>query len=73
MKLYTIDEISEMFSVSSQVIRREIKSNKLVGHRFGGRIYVMQEDLDAYINQSATNNAKPEAVSAPRKVKRHAR
>lgn len=55
MKMYSITEVSEMLTISSQVIRREISKNKLVGHRFGGRVYVLEEDLEAYIKQASTN------------------
>lgn len=54
MNMYSLYEASDMLRVSVPVLRREIYRNKLVGYKIGGRVYVTDTDLVAYLKSCAT-------------------
>jgi len=48
MKLYTIKQVSEMFQVSEQSVRRWIKNGKLKAIKIG-YIRISEEELNSFI------------------------
>lgn len=57
MKLYTIKEISEMFRVSEQSVRRWIKQGKLKAVRIGN-IRISEEELNSFIKPAVESEKK---------------
>ena len=59
MKTLTLNEAAETLQVSVSVLRREIEKGRLIGRKFGGRIYIFGDDLENYVDSCATAT-KPE-------------
>lgn len=51
-KVFSLEELAHKMPVSVAVLRREIKSGRLIAHKLGGRIYVFSSDLDKYLAAS---------------------
>ena len=48
MKLYDVEELSEMLDVGEMTIRRYLRDGKLKGPKMARRWYVTEEALKAY-------------------------
>ncbi|HEX3640668.1 MAG TPA: helix-turn-helix domain-containing protein [Ktedonobacteraceae bacterium] len=48
-KLYTPEEIGEMFRVSPDTVMRLLREKKMKGTKFGGQWRVAEKDLEAYV------------------------
>ena len=48
MKLYDVEELSEMLDVGEMTIRRYLRDGKLKGTKMARRWYVTEEALKAY-------------------------
>lgn len=55
MNIYSISEAAEKLGVSIPILRREISKKKLTGRKFGGRVYIIDSDLEAYVRNCSTN------------------
>lgn len=55
MTTYSINEAAAIIGVSVPVIRREITKKKLTGHKFGGRVYILDSDLQDYVKLCSTD------------------
>lgn len=55
MNIYSISEAAEKLGVSIPILRREICKKKLTGRKFGGRVYIIDSDLEAYVRNCSTN------------------
>ena len=53
---YSVEEISEQTSLSKAYLRNEIRDGKLKIKRFGRRVLVLNEDLQAYLKREAITN-----------------
>lgn len=51
-KLFSLEELACKIPVSIPVLRREIKSGRLVAHKIGGRIFVFAADWDRYLAET---------------------
>ena len=49
--LYSIEEAGALVGLSSDTVRRWLKDGDLVASRLNGRLYVMREDLLAYLRE----------------------
>jgi excisionase family DNA binding protein len=50
---YSIEEISKKTSLSKAFLRNEVKAGRLVVSRFGRRVLILQENLDAYLKKGS--------------------
>ena len=55
MNIYSISEAAEKLGISIPILRREISKKKLTGRKFGGRVYIIDSDLEAYGKNCSTN------------------
>lgn len=46
---FSIEQISELTTLSKPFLRLEIKRGKLKAKRFGRRVLVLKSDLDSYL------------------------
>ena len=56
LETHTISEVAVMLSVSSESIRRYIKSNKLKASRVGRQWRISDEDLKEYFEKNSNEN-----------------
>jgi excisionase family DNA binding protein len=49
LKFFTIDEVTEMLSVSARTVRRWIDRGELVAHHFGAAVRISDADLRAFL------------------------
>lgn len=69
MTTYSISEAAGKLGISVSVLRREIYKKKLTGRKFGGRVYILDSDLEDYVMQCSTDPANDRGYEA--KVKFH--
>ena len=50
---YSVDEISEMTTLSRAFLRNEIRANRLNATKFGRRVLIMKDDLQAYLEKGS--------------------
>jgi len=50
-KFFTIAQVAEMVGVSTRTVRRWIKRDELVAHRFGGVARIAESDLRAFFSR----------------------
>lgn len=55
MTTYSIYEAADKLGISVSVLRREIYRKKLIGRKFGGRVYVLDSDLEDYVKLCSTD------------------
>ena len=55
MTTYSIYEAADKLGISVSVLRREIYKKKLTGHKFGGRVYILDSDLEDYVRLCSTD------------------
>lgn len=55
MTTYSIYEAADKLGISVPVLRREINRKKLTGRKFGGRVYILDSDLEDYVKQCSTD------------------
>ena len=53
MTTYSIYEAADKLGIS--VSRREIYKKKLTGRKFGGRVYILDSDLEDYVRLCSTD------------------
>lgn len=51
LKLYSVEDLSELLGVSVKTIQQYLKDGKLKGRKFALRWYVTEEALRAYFSQ----------------------
>jgi excisionase family DNA binding protein len=51
-KLFSVREAAKELGRSTDFVRDEINRKRLAYHRLGGRIFVCERDLEAYLNRS---------------------
>jgi excisionase family DNA binding protein len=49
---FSIKEVAENTSLSSDYIRRKIKSGDLTGSKFGRRVVVLRDDLENWLKRA---------------------
>jgi excisionase family DNA binding protein len=52
---YSVEEISEKTSLSKGYLRNEIRAKRLKAKKFGRRVLVLAEDLEAYLRKEDGN------------------
>ena len=52
---YSIDEISRQTSLSKAFLRNKIRDGELVATRFGRRVLVLRENLEAWLKTGSRN------------------
>ena len=57
MTTYSIYEASDKLGISVSVLRREIYRKKLTGRKFGGRVYILDSDLEDYVKLCSTDQS----------------
>lgn len=55
IRFFTIGEVAERLSVAERTIRRWIKSDALVAHRFGRVVRIAEVDLRAFLAAKREN------------------
>ena len=55
MTIYSIYEAAAKLGISVPVLRREIYKKKLTGRKFGGRVYILDSDLEDYVKLCSTD------------------
>ncbi len=55
MTTYSIYEAADKLGISVSVLRREIYRKKLTGRKFGGRVYILDSDLEDYVKLCSTD------------------
>ena len=55
MTTYSIYEAADKLGISVSVLRREICKKKLTGRKFGGRVYILDSDLEDYVRLCSTD------------------
>lgn len=58
--LYTQDEVSDMLGVTVKTVQKYVKDGKLSNTLIGGRTYISEDNLKAYLVQG-TNKAADRA------------
>lgn len=48
---YSVEEISEQTTLSKAFLRNEIRAGNLKVNRFGRRVLILNEDLQAYLKK----------------------
>ena len=48
---YSIDEVSNLTSLSKPFLRKEIRLNNLRMRKFGRRVLILREDLERYLRE----------------------
>ena len=48
-RAYSVEEISAQTTLSKAFLRKEIKEKRLKVQRFGRRVLILSEDLEAYL------------------------
>lgn len=51
LKLYTVEELSEMLSIKETTVRKILRSKKIAGKKLAKRWYVSEEAIKAYFSQ----------------------
>jgi excisionase family DNA binding protein len=51
-KLFSVRETAKELGRSTDFVRDEINRKRLAHHRLGGRIFVSERDLEAYLNRN---------------------
>jgi excisionase family DNA binding protein len=51
-KLFSVREAAKELGRSTDFVRDEINRKRLAHHRLGGRIFVSERDLEAYLNRN---------------------
>ena len=64
MTTYSIFEAADKLGISVPVLRREIARKKLSGRKFGGRVYILDSDLEDYVKQCSTDPANDRGYEA---------
>jgi len=52
LKLYSVEELSEMLDVNERSMRKWLREGKIQGQKLGVKWYVSEEMLKKYFNQS---------------------
>ena len=60
MKLYDVEELSEMLDVGLPTIRRYLREGKLKGKKLAKRWYVSEENLKDYFQPEEVSELQPE-------------
>lgn len=55
MTTYSIYEAADKLGISVSVLRREIYKKKFTGRKFGGRVYILDSDLEDYVRLCSTD------------------
>lgn len=53
---YSVEEISKQTTLSKAFLRNEIRAGHLKVQRFGRRVLILNEDLQAYLNREVQIN-----------------
>ena len=53
---YSVDEISEQTTLSKAFLRNEIRAGHLKVQRFGRRVLILNDDLQAYLKREVETN-----------------
>ena len=56
MRCIQLNEVAKMLCVSVPILRREIDRDKLAARKIGGRIYVLEPDLKAYMDRCSLSS-----------------
>ena len=56
IKLYTVDEVAELLSLTSRTIYKYISDKELPACKFGTALRVTHEDLQAFIESKRDND-----------------
>ena len=56
MRCIQLNEVAKMLCVSVPILRREIDRDKLAARKIGGRIYVLEPDLKAYMDKCSLSS-----------------
>jgi len=54
IRLYSVDELSELLSIQETTIRKYLRDGKLKGRKLAKRWYVSEESLADYFRQQET-------------------
>ena len=61
LKLYTVEELSELLEVQEKTLREYLRDGKLQGRKMAGRWYVTEDQIREYFEEPE----EPEQVSPP--------
>ncbi len=64
MTTYSINEAAEKLGISVPVLRREINRKKLTDRKFGGRVYILESDLEDYVKLCSTDPSNDKGYEA---------
>lgn len=64
MTTYSINEAAGKLGISVSVLRREIYKKRLTGRKFGGRVYILDSDLEDYVKLCSTDPANDKGYEA---------
>lgn len=53
---YSVDEISDQTTLSKAFLRNEIRAGNLKVNRFGRRVLILNDDLQAYLKREVETN-----------------
>ena len=55
LKIYDLDELSEILGLSKVSLRTYLRENRIKGKKLGTRWYVTEESLKEYFNTDTSN------------------
>ena len=61
LKLYSVDELSEILDIQETTIRKYLRDGKLRGRKLARRWYVSEESLAAYFRETGPEAHSEEA------------
>lgn len=64
-KLYTVEEVAELASVTGRTIRNYLKSGRLVGRKIGGQWRFPESEVQRLLSGADSQPVKPAEQSAP--------
>lgn len=64
MTTYSIYEAADNLGISVSVLRWEIYKKKLTGRKFGGRVYILDSDLEDYVKKCSTDPSNDKGYEA---------
>ncbi len=61
IKLYTVEELSELLDVQETTIRKYLREGRIQGRKMARRWYISEESLSVYFREHETDTETEEA------------
>lgn len=61
IKLYTVEELSELLDIQETTIRKYLREGRIRGRKMAKRWYISEENLASYFSQTEPDSQSEEA------------